>query len=70
MLYDDPDATDLKDRGLIKALNEKVQEDPNYPIPEGFYKQVEKLPIYDYRVPELVVPQIGEDKALVVEVFD
>ena len=24
VLYEDPDATDLKDRALIKALNEKI----------------------------------------------
>jgi hypothetical protein len=38
LLYEDPDATDIVDRDLMKALNEKLMEDPNYPIPEGFSK--------------------------------
>lgn len=38
VLYEDPDATDLKDRALIKALNDKIQTNPDYPVPEGFYK--------------------------------
>ena len=52
MLYEDPDATDLATRDLLRALNEKVNQDNTYPIPEGFFKQVEKTPIYEYRVSE------------------
>jgi hypothetical protein len=28
--------------------------DPNYPIPEGYFKQVEKTPIYEYRISDEV----------------
>lgn len=28
--------------------------DPNYPIPEGYFKQVEKTPIYEYRLPDYI----------------
>jgi len=54
ILYEDPDATGLGDRQLIKALNEKIAQDPSYPIPEGFYKQIEKTPIYEYKIPPLM----------------
>lgn len=51
VLYDDPDATSATDAGLVKALNEKLAKDPNYPIPEGFAKHLEKTPVLDYRIP-------------------
>jgi len=38
VLYEDPDATSVADGKLIKALNDKLAKDPNYPIPEGFMK--------------------------------
>jgi hypothetical protein len=52
VLYEDPDATSVADGKLIKALNEKLAKDPNYPIPEGYVKQLEKTPIYDYIIPQ------------------
>lgn len=51
VLYEDPDATSVADTKLIKALNEKLAKDPNYPVPEGFMKQLEKTPVYDYVIP-------------------
>jgi hypothetical protein len=51
VLYEDPDATSVADAKLIKALNEKLAKDPNYPVPEGFMKQLEKTPVYDYVIP-------------------
>lgn len=38
VLYEDPDATGMGDKQLIKALNDKLATDPGYPIPEGFFK--------------------------------
>jgi len=38
VLYDDPDATGIGDKELIKALNKKLQEDPSYQITEGYFK--------------------------------
>lgn len=38
VLYEDPDATGLGDKQLVKALNDKLASDPGYPIPEGFFK--------------------------------
>ncbi len=55
VLYEDPDAGGMADKDLIKALNEKLEDDPSYPIPEGFMKQVERTAIYNYRLPEVLV---------------
>ncbi len=43
MLFEDPDYTAIGDRALIKALNEKLANDPTYPIPEGYFKQTERV---------------------------
>lgn len=52
VLYEDPDATSVSDNKLIKALNEKLMSDPSYPIPEGYIKQQERTPIYEYIIPK------------------
>jgi hypothetical protein len=54
-LYEDPDASSMQDRELIQALEKKVNEDSNYPIPEGFTKVIEKTPIYSYKVADCAV---------------
>lgn len=46
MLFEDPDTVSVGDRDLIKAINDKLAQDPNYPIPEGYYKQTERIPSY------------------------
>ena len=48
MIYEDPDATVFADRELLQALEKKVNEDPSYPIPEGFRKVQGKTPVYKY----------------------
>lgn len=45
----------MQDRELIQALEKKVNEDSNYPIPEGFTKVIEKTPIYSYKVADCAV---------------
>lgn len=70
MLYEDPDATDVATRDLVKALNEKVNQDPSYPIPEGYFKQTEKTPIYEYRVPDSVVEMVDESQVMAIETLD
>ena len=70
VLYDDPDATSAADAGLVKALNEKLAKDPNYPIPEGFVKQLEKTPVLDYRIPADVAKQLKPSKVAAVETLD
>ena len=54
VIYEDPDATPFADRELLQALDKKVNEDPSYPIPEGFRKVQGKVPVYRYEVPDTV----------------
>ena len=55
MLYEDPDAPGIGvDVKLIKALNDKLAKDPQYPIPEGFMKQLERTPIFNYVIPPTI----------------
>ncbi len=70
LLFEDPDASGMGDQQLIKALNERLADDPDYPIPEGYFKQVERMPIYDYRVPDNAKDQISEDQVVCIEVMD
>ena len=73
MLYEDPDAVvgiTQKDRDLIKQLNVKVNDEPDYPVPEGFTKVKEKVPVYKYEVPDTVRPYLGEEKSVAIELID
>jgi hypothetical protein len=70
VLYEDPDAVSSKDKDLVKALNIKLMTDPGYPIPEGFYKQIERTPVYEYRLPDLAAEAVGEDNVIGIELLD
>ena len=73
LLYDDPDAVvamSQKDKNTIKELNEKLKTQPDLPMPEGFLKVKEKVPIMNYKVPEAALPLIGENQAVCVEIVD
>ena len=59
-LYEDPDASSFADRELIQALEQKVNADPTYPLPEGYKKQQEKIPKYAYKVPDCAKTIIRE----------
>jgi len=52
ILYENPDATSIADPDLVKALNKKLEEDPAYPVPEGFKKVIEKSLVYSRGPPE------------------
>lgn len=60
----------MNDRELMQALEEKINEDPNYPVPEGFSKVIEKLPIYSYKVPDCAVKFLPESKVMATEMMD
>lgn len=70
VLFEDPDITSIGDRDLIKALNEKLANDPTYPIPEGYFKQTERIPLYSYVLPESVREQLPESKSDSIEILD
>lgn len=38
VIFDDPDAIAISDPDLLIALNKKLEQDPDYPVPEGFTK--------------------------------
>ena len=52
ILFDDPDAIAISDPDLLLALNKKLETDPEYPVPEGFTKQMEKTINYNYGIPD------------------
>ena len=54
VIYEDLDVSAFADRELLHALDEKVNKDPSYPIPEGFRKVQGKVPVYRYEVPDTV----------------
>ena len=68
MLYEDPDTTTIGDSELMKEVNKRLKENPDYPIPENFYKVVEKDQIFKYEVPEFV--EIDEGLKVCIEVLD
>lgn len=70
ILYEDPDATGAGDMELCLELNKKLNEDPGYPIPEGYSKGVEKIPIYDYKIPDSLQGVLSEGQIVATEVFD
>lgn len=41
-LFDDPDSTYVGEKEIIKNLNEKLEKDPNYILPEAYKKIYEK----------------------------
>ena len=47
-MYEDPYQVGVADKELIAALNKKLALDASYPVPDGFKKQSEKIPIYTY----------------------
>ena len=55
LLYEDPDAVvGLNDdeRDQLKSLNQRIKEKPDIPMPEGYLKVKERVPVYDYSVPK------------------
>ena len=38
VIYEDPDHTSFGDNELVNLLEQKINQDPSYPIPEGFRK--------------------------------
>ena len=70
-LYEDPDlAGAFADRELITALDKKLNEDPTYPVPEGFRKQIEKVPKYTYLVPDCIASHMKTSQKISTELMD
>jgi hypothetical protein len=52
VLYEDPDATTLGDKQVLEELNRRIKVSPNYSLPEGYTKVVEKEFSNQYIIPE------------------
>ena len=53
---------------VLGLLNQKVQEDPDYPLPEGFKKVNEVKYVETYQVPALL--NMKESEKIALEVLD
>jgi hypothetical protein len=69
LLYEDPESTSIADRDVIKALNNRLKENPDYALPEGFTKVQEKELDYEYKLPENF-NEISESQKIGIEVLD
>jgi hypothetical protein len=38
MLYEDPEITTIGDRELVKEMNRRINENPDFILPEAYYK--------------------------------
>ncbi len=68
ILFEDPEATAIADSDLVIALNKKIKEDPNYPIPEGFKKRKEKTLVYTYGAPSYL--NLSESQTTALDIMD
>ena len=68
ILFEDPEATAIADSDLVIALNKKIKEDPNYPIPEGFKKRKEKTLVYTYGAPSYL--NLSESQTMALDIMD
>lgn len=68
ILYEDPDSA--QDSEIIAALNEKVENDPSYMLPEGYQKVIERSQIYSYELSPALLSAVGMAKAVSVELLD
>ena len=66
VLFEDPDSSVFQDKELISALNKKIAADPDYPIPEGYRKVTERIPVYSYTIPKSIREQMREAKQIVI----
>lgn len=54
----------------IKEMNKKVNEDPEFILPEGFVKVNERKPVYSYDLPDSMTEVLGEAKTVSLQVLD
>ena len=69
-IYEDPDTSNFTDKELIGALEEKCNDDPNFIVPEGFRKILEKQPCFKFEVPQMAKEILGETKSIATEIMD
>ena len=56
---------------MIEKLNKRIKTEPHIPIPEGYIKVKEKMPVYEYKVPEEYHQvEKGPEKAICISLVD
>lgn len=56
---------------MVEQLNKRIKQGQHPPIPEGYVKIKEKMPVYDYKVPEEYHQvEKGTEKAICISVID
>lgn len=72
MLYEDQDNINIPgvDQQLLRALNDKIKQDPHYPIPEGYMKVTEQMPVDEYKIPADIAVMLQESKVISIETLD
>lgn len=69
MMFDDPDqVTFLTDKTVLNELNQKILEDPDYPLPEGYFKVVDRQMNLRYELPDYL--PIAESKKVSLTLLD
>ena len=67
-LYEEPDIIPFADREVLKELTDRVKKNPNYPLPDGYYKVKEKEVVYDYGIQEY--QGVSESVIVALEVLE
>ena len=70
ILYEDPDVTTIGDQEVLKELNKRLKDQPDFILPEGYYKVQEKEQVFSYKLPWYIAQGIGEAKTVALEVLD
>lgn len=70
ILYEDPDVTTIGDQEVLKELNKRLKDQPDFILPEGYYKVQEKEQVFSYKLPWYISQGIGEAKTVALEVLD
>jgi len=68
LLYEDPDITFITDKDVLRELNFKILDNPQYPLPDGYYKVQEKEMKMYYELPEYY--NVTEPQKICTELVD
>ena len=55
---------------MIADLNAKVRDNPDYILPEGYFKVFERDQVARYELPESVMNVVSEKEKVAVELLD
>lgn len=70
ILFDDPEATIITDSEVLKEFNKKLEEDPEYVLPEG-YKKVPDIRVkFNYKLCETLSENVPENFLMCYEILN